>query len=201
MLNAQNQLIMIFTGVLIKALFYRILFPTLTRTTRLTSPPCQAPARASTAASTGDLLSDDGEFSNFLSKGWATKLCPGCGKTGSICWQLAGWFNNSLKFWGILKCDTKFLRFQIHLHLRPEIRGEPRPAQRGLGISAQVGGEHREERALRRILWAAPYTQSNHFKLVLFTLYTLYYTNAIETDWTHIQKWFHDQFCWVKGWQ
>ena len=30
------------------------------------------------------------------------------------------------------------IMIQVHLHIRPEVRGQPRPAQRGLGPGAQV---------------------------------------------------------------
>ena len=92
------------TKPLISRLFFRILCPTLTLTTRLTSLPWLGPTLASTAGCTGDTLRLMMDMTRkTLSQGWATKLCPGCGKTGSICWQLAGWFNNLLKFSGILK--------------------------------------------------------------------------------------------------
>ena len=144
------------TKPLISRLFFRILCPTLTPTTRPTSLPWLGPTHASTAGSTGDTLSlmMIDMTGKTLSQGWATKLCPGCGKTGSICWQLAGWFNNLLKFSGILKLverHPKNIPFQIHLHLRPEIRGQPRPAQRRLGPGAQVS-KNKAEKIMKKIM-------------------------------------------------
>ena len=33
------------------------------------------------------------------------------------------------------------IMFQVHVHIRPEVRGQPRPAQRGLGSGAQVSSK------------------------------------------------------------
>ena len=130
------------TKPLISRLFFRILCPTLTLTTRPTSLPWLGPTLASTAGSTGDTLKLMIDMTmKTLSQGWATKPCPGCGKTGSICWQLAGWFNNLLKFSGILKLVERHKKYSIPDTLTPQTwdtrPATPSTAQTGAWCSGQ----------------------------------------------------------------